>query len=66
MPTGIVKFFNEEKGFGFISTETDGDIFVHTSNVEQSDQSGLVTGQNVQFDIGEGRKGPEATNVRIV
>ena len=66
MPTGIVKFFNEEKGFGFISTETDGDIFVHTSNIEQSDQSGLVTGQNVQFDIGEGRKGPEATNVRIV
>jgi CspA family cold shock protein len=66
MPTGIVKFFNEEKGFGFISTETDGDIFVHTSNIEQSDQSGLVTGQNVQFNIGEGRKGPEAINVRIV
>lgn len=66
MPTGIVKFFNEEKGFGFISTETDGDIFVHTSSIERSDQSGLVTGQNVQFDIGEGRKGPEATNVRLV
>jgi CspA family cold shock protein len=66
MPTGVVKFFNEEKGFGFISTETDGDIFVHTSNIEQSDQSGLVTGQNVQFNIGEGRKGPEAINVRIV
>lgn len=66
MPTGIVKFFNEEKGFGFISTEIDGDIFVHTSSIEQSDQSKLVTGQNVQFDIGEGRKGPEAINVRIV
>jgi CspA family cold shock protein len=66
MPTGIVKFFNEEKGFGFISTDTDGDIFVHTSSIEQSDQRGLVTGQNVQFDIGEGRKGPEAINVRVV
>jgi len=52
MPTGIVKFFNEEKGFGFISTDTD--------------QPALTTGQNVQFDIGEGRKGPEAINVRTV
>jgi len=66
MPTGIVKFFNEEKGFGFISTDTDGDIFVHTSNVEQPAQPALTTGQNVQFDIGEGRKGPEAINVRTV
>ena len=66
MPTGIVKFFNEEKGFGFISTETDGDIFVHVSSIEQPAQPALVTGQNVQFDIGQGRKGPEATNVRIV
>ena len=66
MPTGIVKFFNEEKGFGFISTDTDGDIFVHTSNVEQAAQPALTTGQNVQFDIGEGRKGPEAINVRTV
>jgi len=66
MPTGIVKFFNEEKGFGFISTETDGDIFVHVSSIEQLAQPALVTGQNVHFDIGQGRKGPEAINVRVV
>ena len=66
MPTGIVKFFNEEKGFGFISTETDGDIFVHSSNIEGSGRRGLVTGQTVEFEIGKGRKGPEANNVRTV
>lgn len=66
MPTGVVKFFNEEKGFGFISTETDGDIFVHSSNIEGSGRRSLVTGQNVEFTIGQGRKGPEANDVRIV
>jgi CspA family cold shock protein len=66
MPTGIVKFFNEEKGFGFISTETDGDIFVHSSNIEGSGRRSLVTGQNVEFEIGQGRKGPEANNVHVL
>ncbi len=67
MPEGTVKFFNDEKGYGFISREDGEDVFVHFSNVQG--QSGRVTlqdGQKVEFEIGEGRKGPEAVNVRAV
>ena len=60
--TGIVKFFNVQKGFGFI-TPDDGskDIFVHTSNVEGG--AVLREGQRVEYVPGQGRKGPEATQV---
>lgn len=62
--TGTVKWFSEEKGFGFIVPDEGGkDIFVHRSNVETADHS-LLDNQNVEYEIGEGRKGPEATNVR--
>lgn len=64
MPTGTVKFFNDEKGFGFI-TGTDGeDVFVHFSNIEGSGRRSLIAGQEVEFELGQGRKGVEATNVR--
>ena len=66
MATGTVKFFNSEKGFGFISQEQGEDIFVHYSNIQGSGYRSLEEGQAVEFDIGPGRKGDEAQNVRVV
>lgn len=66
LATGTVKFFNNEKGFGFISRPGENDIFVHFSNIEGSGYRSLEEGQNVEFEIGEGRKGPEAQNVRVI
>ena len=66
MPQGTVKFFNAQKGFGFISREGAEDVFVHYSNIEGSGYSSLEEGQTVEFEIGEGRKGDEAQNVRVV
>lgn len=66
MPTGTVKFFNAEKGYGFISVEGGEDVFVHYSNIEGSGYRSLDEGQQVEFEIGPGRKGPEALEVRKV
>lgn len=66
MNTGTVKFFNDEKGFGFISRENADDLFVHFSNIEGSGRRSLTTGQQVEFEIGDGNKGPEAKNVRVL
>ena len=66
MPTGTVKFFNSEKGFGFISVEGSEDVFVHYSNIAGDGYRSLDEGQNVEFEVGPGRKGPEALNVRAV
>ncbi|MEO8692056.1 MAG: cold-shock protein [Acidimicrobiales bacterium] len=66
MPTGTVKFFNNEKGYGFISQPDGGDVFVHFSNITGSGFRSLTEGQAVEFEIGEGRKGQEAVNVRPV
>lgn len=63
---GTVKFFNNEKGYGFISREGDEDVFVHFSNIAGEGYKSLEEGQNVEFEIGPGRKGPEALNVRVV
>ncbi len=63
---GTVKFFNTEKGFGFIAQEAGEDVFVHFSNIEGDGFKTLEEGQKVEFEIGEGRKGPEAQNVRVV
>ena len=66
MPNGTVKFFNNEKGYGFI-TRPDGDyIFVHYSNIEGDGYRSLEEGQAVEFELGEGRKGDEAKAVRII
>ena len=66
MATGTVKFFNAEKGFGFISREDGDDVFVHFSNIQASGYKSLDEGQRVEFDIGPGRKGDEAQNVRVI
>ncbi|MBT8240478.1 MAG: cold-shock protein [Acidimicrobiia bacterium] len=63
---GKVKFFNVEKGFGFISREGEDDIFVHYSNIAGDGYRSLDEGQTVEFDVGPGRKGDEAQNVRAV
>ena len=61
---GTVKFFNNEKGFGFISREGADDVFVHFSNIAGDGFKSLEEGQAVEFEVGPGRKGDEALNVR--
>jgi CspA family cold shock protein len=64
--TGTVKFFNAEKGYGFISREQGDDVFVHFSNIQGTGYKTLDEGQRVEFDIAPGRKGEEAQNVRVI
>lgn len=66
MATGQVKFFNAEKGFGFISREGAEDIFVHYSQIQTDGYKSLDEGDNVEFDVAPGRKGMEAQNVRTI
>jgi len=66
MATGTVKFFNAEKGFGFISREQGDDVFVHFSAIQGTGYKTLEEGQRVEFDVGPGRKGDEAQNVRPI
>lgn len=66
MPVGTVKFFNDEKGFGFISVENGNDVFAHFSNIEGTGRRALVAGQQVEFELGEGLKGVEAKNIKIL
>jgi CspA family cold shock protein len=61
-----VKFFNVEKGFGFISQEQGEDVFVHFSNIQGEGYRSLSEGQTVEFEVGPGRKGDEARNVRVI
>ena len=64
MATGTVKWFNESKGFGFISPSDGGkDVFVHFSAIQAEGFKVLAEGQSVTFDVEDGPKGPQATNV---
>ncbi|CAD2075457.1 cold-shock protein [Phocicoccus pinnipedialis] len=63
MKQGTVKWFNAEKGFGFIEIEGENDVFVHFSAISQEGYKSLEEGQEVEFEIVEGDRGPQATNV---
>lgn len=63
MKNGIVKWFNAEKGFGFISVEGEDDVFVHFSAIMSDGYKTLEEGQEVQFEVVDGAKGPQAANV---
>jgi cold shock protein len=64
MTQGTVKWFNGEKGFGFIAQEGGPDVFVHYSSIEATGFKNLEENQRVEFDLAQGPKGPQATNVR--
>jgi CspA family cold shock protein len=64
--TGTVKFFNSEKGYGFITRDQGDDVFVHFSNIQGEGYRSLTQGQQVEFDVAPGRKGEEAQNVRVI
>jgi len=63
MANGTVKWFNETKGFGFITTDEGNDIFAHFSAIQGEGFKTLAEGQAVSFDVEEGDKGPRATNI---
>ena len=66
MKVGEVKWFNNEKGFGFISVEGENDVFVHFSAIQGEGYKSLEEGQKVEFEIVDGSKGPQAANVTRV
>ncbi|MCE5472994.1 cold-shock protein [Staphylococcus pseudintermedius] len=63
MKQGTVKWFNAEKGFGFIEVEGENDVFVHFSAINQEGYKSLDEGQSVEFEVVEGDRGPQASNV---
>ncbi|MDD6400415.1 MAG: cold-shock protein [Lachnospiraceae bacterium] len=65
MTKGTVKWFNNQKGFGFITDETGNDVFVHFSGLNMEGFKTLEENQTVEFDVVDGEKGPQATNVTV-
>ncbi len=61
--TGTVKWFNAEKGFGFITTDNGEDVFAHFSQIQKDGFKSLDEGEAVSFDVVEGQKGPQAENI---
>ncbi len=67
MAKGTVKWFSDEKGFGFITPENGGkDLFIHHSNIQGDGYKSLQDGAAVEYEEGQGKKGPEATKVRTI
>jgi CspA family cold shock protein len=66
MTVGTVKWFNADKGYGFIQPESGEDVFVHFSAIQSSGYRSLNEGQAVEFDVAQGPKGPQAANVRPI
>ena len=66
MENGVVKWFNEQKGYGFIEQENGPDVFVHHSGINTSGFRSLNEGDRVTFEIEQGQKGPSAVNVSVV
>lgn len=66
MSEGTVKWFNEQKGFGFIEDSEGGDVFVHYSAIKSSGFKTLAEGQRVSFEVTKGKKGPAAENVMVL
>ena len=66
METGTVKWFNSSKGYGFISREDGDDVFVHFKNIVGEGYKSLDEGNKVEFDVEEGAKGLQATNVKVI
>lgn len=67
MPTGTVKWFNAEKGFGFITPDEGGqDLFAHYSAIDSRGYRSLEEGQRVEFEVAQGQKGPQAANIRAI
>ena len=66
MAQGTVKWFNGDKGYGFIAVEGGPDVFVHVSAITGGGYRGLEEGQQVEFDIAQGQKGPQAEKVRVI
>ena len=66
MPRGRVKWFSDEKGFGFIEQDDGQDVFVHYSSIEMDGFRSIAEGQEVEFDVEQSDRGPRAANVRLL
>jgi len=66
MAKGTVKWFNDKKGFGFLSREEGDDVFVHHTSIQAEGFKSLREGQEVEFEVQEGPKGPQAVNVKVL